>query len=903
MTNEPDIGKLMEELEGWKAERAHFPGWLILPSKNLLTLTNRLKRSAHSDLVGHLLYYQQIELPLAKLIEAWFELNWRLERALCALESDWVKRLEALLERTDPLDANNEVSVPHLHWNTLAVACLRHHREFLNHEEFKRWCLRIEARTKQFPELNQSLNLQKCLHAMAVADEAACRNTLANWDPEASDEPFWMARKACVLAEIGMPEQADALLEKCQVRLHRDSNHEQPFFFTSRMAWIVEIRSSLGWVLNRKEDEQIADDYWEMLAIRDKTNPTRDLQHLWGTRPDVRRKLRKEADTDRRGGITYKSPQLWYPMNHIQLLRVREEAGFPYRIIGKLGMRMLSDLIRDCFADLTVASDWLAAVNLMAAREKETLEEWLPDDVIPSVPEGMVLQAEQIIANLFESVEREKRPSEEREDYVEDAIRTLTFLLPRFHQRFTTSNRVKYVARFLRMARLPMCRRPIMAGGYGNAIEAMMRNMLEVERHQLVKEVVEFPVPEEIDAHEPSWPEPAIYITGKAERPDDIRPERIKHLISLASKSGAALRLLEIVHRLGVLTADEQHAFASLVWQMPEPVKWMEEHRLRAAEILSIPELEPGQRANAYRSATLAGGLKRFTSGNSMTYGSDDNRWLISLLVGTSGATPGASPDAIDWSAEEAFRLFGEIQKWWAEEGPQLATKSQWSLGAAAGRMHWVMTVLARVILPRLAEPEASQVRYFIGEVKAHGLSGISAMPGLLQRKPDLLNRVADDICTSISLNPDDEPRNEGLWALQHWSEGVKRKALPIIPDRVIEKLAELIIWEGTKEGGSFALHELMVYVQTTPAPLSEKVQYLVSVILDGYRYKAVYPIYWYEPLRLEEDVVQLRVQCVALAQAVSKLGMAGFDAVQYWLASGKTDPLPRVRNVLIETD
>ena len=897
--------KPQDELADWKLEREHYPGWLVPPASNLGSLTGALKRSVHDGLAGDLLYGKPPEWSPVELVDAWFELNWRLEHALCAIDRDWVGRIEELLARTDPFHlaghSDGEPVAPVQHWIFLAVACLRHYREFLLVEQFQGWHDRLQGMTEHYEDLSHILSHQMALFHLAFCDEVACRALLEKWDTTLAADPFWLARRAALFAEIGDVKSAFKLWTACQKRLYRDGTPQQPYFFTSRATWVMEVRGRLNvWNFDPEANKR-PDDYWELLAMRDKTRPYSDLQSLSSRRPGFRREIRKAEATRKGGGISFRAPELWRPMNHVQLLRIREIAGFPYRMIANfLGFRMLSEQIWDCFDDLTYASPDLALVNLLSSQDSEFLDDRLPNEVVAVLPDAALSIAEAVIENLFKSLEHEETPSEQRKVYVDRTIGTLKVYLNHFFQRFDIERQVSIFKRFLGLAAQRKFIRPKDSNSYGEALNNMAVLIPAETYLALLPEIVEFPVLGDLPVHEFTWPEPGLYLRGSTNRPAELSSSRISKLIELSATSMPAFRLLRNLFKVGVLTDAEAAAWAETTWRNASDGLVPLNLPIRVYEYLEMPELEPDGGARAVKKTLLQGNIKHSSTGQGISIGGDVNEWFVSVLLATKGAESRWGDERIKlaWEPDEAFRLFDHIRQWWFSDGEVLVKRRGDIFNVLGERVHWAIRTLSRAILPYMPLDKFADVMELLNDMRDKKVSTIAAMPMMLKVHPELAPSVAQRIRRAIEAD-DEELRGEAFWAVVHWAEYGRAQGLPPMPPEILEKVAEYAIWHGMEDKGDSAIAAFKEALKQDPSTISERARFLLGLLLDGLRTKAVYPNDWYELPAEESDVVGLRAECVRLAAEAARAGMSSWEQVQYWLEVGRTDPLPQVRRML----
>ena len=209
----------------WKSQRCRYPGWVTLPEDRRLTLW--LNTSRWIDKVP-----AKDALPGVLDIEFAFELTWRMEKCLCPIFDNQVDFLEAIVNRywpvTSPrtLPESPPVNAEDLTaWNLtsedvrhrchyLVLTMMRYYREEGLVEKWTAMCRRIhEVETTLSQEYAARLHYERALFAMFTLNLQELKTRLAEW-PRNDALPFWAAKKAGLLAEIGELDEAQRILEQ-----------------------------------------------------------------------------------------------------------------------------------------------------------------------------------------------------------------------------------------------------------------------------------------------------------------------------------------------------------------------------------------------------------------------------------------------------------------------------------------------------------------------------------------------------------------------------------------------------------------------------------------------------------------------------------------------------------------
>jgi hypothetical protein len=228
-----EVQKITEE---WRRQRQAYPGWLILPHgnrENLWVFTdawvNYLPDTGKS--------------PPGLDIQYAFELIWRFERCLLPLFPNIAEFCEKLVEKYWPFqngnpDANCQIhpgenKFQYLPWNDLrqawlaiAVAMLRFYREEGYLDKWKEAEIRLKTLSDHLlAEQKEFLNYEGFLFSLFTLDLPSAKQYLENWRPNEA-QPYWMAKRAAGLAEIGQLNDTDEQVRLSLVESRKKSNDD-----------------------------------------------------------------------------------------------------------------------------------------------------------------------------------------------------------------------------------------------------------------------------------------------------------------------------------------------------------------------------------------------------------------------------------------------------------------------------------------------------------------------------------------------------------------------------------------------------------------------------------------------------------------------------------------------------
>lgn len=218
-------------LQSWQADRISYPGWIVCPEENRRVLWSYTSGWIHGKHLG-------IQLLFGDDINFWFELSWRLKKCLSPLFDQLVPKIEETIARYNPFpEAINQKSEFHRgaisdrawdeigkKWLELQMALLRFYRE---EGLVEKWnlCYQIlqSCKSEMSAVLFEELQYEKCLYFLYQQDIVGYRKQLETWAPDNST-PFYQAKKAGLLAELGNVSDAVEILESALKQIRTQLN-------------------------------------------------------------------------------------------------------------------------------------------------------------------------------------------------------------------------------------------------------------------------------------------------------------------------------------------------------------------------------------------------------------------------------------------------------------------------------------------------------------------------------------------------------------------------------------------------------------------------------------------------------------------------------------------------------
>lgn len=904
-----------QELESWTAQRLAYPGWLVLPGNNRQQLVRDFEWSLSRGLANGLLLGEAPDWPLEKRFDAWFELNWRLERALYPLPAPWVERMEALLAEAAPFavlleqdaaffgeDARKAVAPIALRapWIALAVAVLRHHREFRHHDAFFAWLNRLPPLAKEWDEIHHQCAWQEALWHVTFMDDAKALEIVEAWQTDRGCDPYWLARKAGLLAQLYRQDDAKLLWHECLRRLQGIATDRAPFFASSRESAVLEVL-----LQTRRWGEDFGEN--EANGIRDRI---RDLTGVHGwehrgelgalTKFDVDRREELEEMEANTNTIYAEGFAPWKPLEGVQCFRLAEELGFPPSVFHRFSSTRLSIIsaLTDSLADLGLANDVLAGTSLLRLRSSDIWEKRLDPAHMAAIPDSLL--SDLIIAcdNAWRQIE--SGPGSDSE--MEHRLQFAGHLLRRLMVRMDGAARRDWLIRVMALSghpafqqhwRIPLALR--------DTINDLAKTIEPEHVAEVLPLTLDFPLPKKDADRDHTFPDPFARLPRPTQ---DISPlpestyPGIREIIRQSSSSESALyRLIDLARR-GLLPEALKPELAAAIW--PQDGSLPDISHIRPASLLILPEPAPGHAKQALARFFTTTPPTNLASPDLKILPSGKHEWCRDLHY---VCKPYRWKDGpfIDWSPAEADAILSLAEDWWRNEG--IAIVEKWGLKPRLrNRLYHLKFALARGIAPALSPgSDAGKVRLpkLLEEIEEAGIPVLSVRPSLLRFKIGDASSVTAQLLEGLRAK-DMDTVHDAAWGMVLWHEFKTAAKLAAPPHRLMEEMLIFLAARAEGESATEIVGTIEAILEHSPNDLSTRARERLDLALDALQMRTRYPEAWHQrDGQRFRHVVELRRNAVLLASAIHKAKIRESDSVRYWLDTGRTDPLSEVRRAL----
>ena len=348
-----DITQQIEDiLLEWKTQRISYPGWVVVPEDRREHLWNYTK--AWEGVIKNV-----DELSTKVLLEFLYEYFWRIEKCLCPIFDSNIELIEFILNNGENFLKNNESDSDSFVKNNIfsglnvhqvkekccfiQLSYLRYLREEGKLEE---WRVNEKRATIFFSQSSDysRYSYEKCLLSLFEFDVITLENQLQNWVIKPSI-PFWSAKKAGLLAEIGKMDEAINLLEEA-LKVVRTRLNLRPvtsnYSDVSQEAYILVllryVKTGLNWTQRDYKVNSEFSDRWNILK-QYKCDPWNELKLLESRLKndydkEPLNKSKPLFDLNRTKNTISFGESNGEVLDAFRLLKFVEEVGLPFRIPG-----------------------------------------------------------------------------------------------------------------------------------------------------------------------------------------------------------------------------------------------------------------------------------------------------------------------------------------------------------------------------------------------------------------------------------------------------------------------------------------------------------------------------------------------------------------------------------------
>ena len=846
----------------WRRQREIYPGWIVVPKDRREVLWRDTQ-----DWLWHLWQLSaadraKLETPLD--LNLAFELTWRLDRCLFPLGGE----LPAFLEEVATKYAADDLRLPeHAGWTHDAVFeavanirlwLLRHYREEGQDANWERVRELVEPhRERLLPEQRARYQLEEALQALFRFDPAEARRRLMEWQTN-EHLPFWEAKRAALMAELGEAAAARPLLEDSLFAIRKQIGLE-PVTEDLTLVSQESVAMLLLWAVDRgmgmtepkpeREDLQTElSERWIELT-RYKCDPRNDLEsfalrlrhqvvssHSEGTTPEF--DLGVVSNTmhfgpDREAIAAY------------GLLRIFEDLGMPYRVER---LSFLSESIKATLPRVGPYSPHWALVNIVRLGNTKAVDRLFDREFLGRLGRGEVDGYFETYLAIFE---RAVRMVDEPDSAMAKTFEPLAETFPEVFSRLCYKCSPAYRERLVgTLQGIYRSRRRRVFGDVGLFAHRLFDSMSVSERIRVVPLLIELPVPEnygEIDAQ--FFVNPIF----RLKLPLSVRGDAIA--VTEESVDGLLERLsadepgrdwaatsLAWLHERGKLNGRQSDRFGHLLWKgvgeddVPVVPGFLDTHCMK----LPFPTaLSPEPRVKKRLLTMLAENVAH-------TWGSRLKKLLREL---------GCSTEVMEWSEAEASDLLQMLSGWWSRNRYRLHRRTPMLFDSPAEQAKEIVDALSAVFstLPGTRDDGSclEALGDFVADLREHGIPvtrlEVVHVKTLTAERQDVLRRVAEGLregerdrvvdalvaTTKLAEILPDEARTELEVVTTKLVEGIEWRHRTALADRLrfTARLVDDHPWFLSEKGEAGLLHGLaQIAVETSTGVKGNDIDGVITI-------------------------------------------------------------------------
>jgi hypothetical protein len=807
----------------WKEERHNYPNWVICPERNRKSLWEQTENWMREvfGLAKDIQYDDQVLVIL-------YELNWRLEKCLFPLFEQWtgvidnvVKKFYSYLFLDDinvsqssheikltPKDQQKKATQDNCKfnkielreaWLNLAAALMKNAREDHKEQEFEYWKDTLQETAILNNELREKWYYEQCLFYLSRFEFEEIKQVLNNWKPS-NIFPFWVVKRASILAEIGNIEDSLRETERAliDIRTRRASVNEINYSLLSQESYAMvaceyyeKIQDLYS---NQMQDtEEIIQKYrsrYKELAF-DFCDPKGEFEKLSLYLEKPLTKLQPAERTERGfyPGTINRTVNFGNTNNIIeellpafQFLRLYEETGFPIRVGYTT---YYADSIIQASKNIASSAPFYAIGIMFRTGQNKSISEWLDLIRINAMPQNHVNYLAKILTQFIEKIYPQilfiSSYTYENQKLMSSASLAL-LILTRLSIQVQEEPQIERLIKFTVTCykNLHITNNRDFKSSVSELWKAIFYSITESQLSNYLLEFVQLPVANERNYflgnndNANQWPEPFIHfpdfalntfeiINGEPWKSaivrlidivndgnnipilthtDTLFGERVVSLPVHQARSWAIFRLYKI-HVNGGLNSELQSHFANALWSqinqntgLPNNSNYLYENAY-----LYCPEPELGKAKQKLKEYLLD---LNFPVISLNSYSGIDKRYLNNLISVTKSVNSIEDIDElIDWSQGEAENLLAKISIAINEQKNAIVNwyKMPFSMKDIQSFLELIGDLLILVILPRIKNSEEnieSQVRELIEILRQISESSVYAvLPCMLLISPE----------------------------------------------------------------------------------------------------------------------------------------------------------------------
>ncbi|NNB99684.1 SIR2 family protein [Corallococcus exiguus] len=927
-TDNLSMEALRRHVQNWRSERLLYPGWVVIPEPNRLRLQLEIGHWLDNPRDQRILPLLKSQ-PIAERAETLYEFLWRFRRALVPLTQWLAQALHEFLEGVNPkpdlIDLQSLTTRPEIPqgnsdrltelWVEFAFALINNAWQDRLEDQHVLWLKRLEQVVCLQSAWKARWYHAQCWHYLLRLDEQAVRGVLRKW-PENWGLPFWEAKRASVLAELG---DAQAALSHAEIALDHVrqgiSNVSVNHTILSEEGWIIGLIQTIESATSRHGIEPRQGFQTRINHLRSlRCSPEEDLSYR---ERELQQKGVEKTKSNTHGFdpgsvSTTHHFSLRASLEHWILIQMFHDGAWPLRC-GNIvpALKGMPQAVRRFWEHQPPLAISIGLLSGSAEALKQMLGRVDVSAMDPSMARSIFTWLSGVFLAALEASPVIPQDGESVEGLRARLLHSCPLILSRMTIHLTPDQLEHALTISIKMYRHEACQRNSLTHAL---ISQMFQRTLFAasvdQRYAWLPRLLELPLKGELSFvgnESPDWPEPLLFIPWNTDWRLPIEHERtswaggVVHLLRRMKenapevRANAALRLARL-SKLGGLTDKQGRSFVGALWEQTDGGGFPSHTGFVPSFLVALPfERTPGDNRIAVARYLLA-----LDVANSQHYFSE---------IDNATACPWHNSEerkaGVEWASNEAESLLSKIQEWWPKQAPLLkASHQKKNFFHQPSILDRLVRHLGVALIPYLrncAETQKQAVLNLVAEIEDLGQQTLLAQPALLifdvNRAEDTAQRIQRALHGATDLDV-----SRGHSALTIWFGLSQSRGIPLPPPYLLDGWIEGVV-SRRQPGLLDAVHHLAAFTSRFGELLQEHhLQNLnegLEFLLLETRPTKVNDTEDEIPLTTEQRIV-LRGHASHLAARLSaeqqRRGSAIPPVLEEWRKVGSTDALPEVR-------
>lgn len=793
------LKKYDEIVAQWSRQRDEYPGWVVVPEDRRKELWRHTEKWA--EYLSRMSSQKRAEFGTPLDLNLAFELSWRLDRCLFPLHGE----LPAFLEEVVAKYSDTMPSLPEeAGWtgeslleaiSNIRLWLLRHYREEGLDDNWKATRQAIEQDLQNLlPEHIARFRYEEVLQALFHFDHSEAKQLLTNWQAN-ENLPFWEAKRAALMAELGEAAAAHPILEASLSSIRQQLNLVpiiEDYTLVSQesvvMLLLLAVERGINFRNLTKEDKNFMNELserWDEL-VRYKCDPRREIASLsaqfgYPSTSSTTETTSHEFDL---GSIT-KTIHFGTKEDVVSaygLLRLYEDIGIPYRIEN---MVCVSNEIKYALPRIHSYSPHWALVNFVRFADVKVADGLFDREYLAGLGQDEADNFTNIYLPSFEHIISiiEKRPDGTEAQAFERLVKTLLEVFSRLCYKCSPACRKRMLSALGTIYSLKWI--PVLEN-ISRFAKRLFDSMSVKERIDAVPILIDIPVPERLyglDQATFSNPIQHVHIPA-SESPQvfNVTEERINQLLDIITgtekdRDWAAMSLIWL-HIKGQISGQQSTRLGKLLWNDVEESGIPSVAGYYSVVWIDLPHpdsIDPESRVKKHIRSIIRSQIRN----NSLNEGMYELR---------------ASVGTVNWSEGEVVELFGELMKWWEENKNRLLSQNKISFELIDETIEYtasnIIHTLSMLISHLSERNEIDSLNAFINDLSSHGIPKLELEAATLPIMSGSEKQVVEKISAAM-LHHDDDTVRDSLSAIRilalAWSEEKLRNKFTPLATMLIE--------------------------------------------------------------------------------------------------------------------